>query len=176
MSSKVPQDIRDKIQEKLWKKANELRWSFLSDQDRAAWYENWAKEESVGGVLAHFMDPRRVRVYIKDSLLKPYQNSQLEEKYDAVLGALGLGSNTQIRRTFDKPQGRMLLDGRIISWGNARDWKGVVLATFERAFKTGERPYAVALLQNNRPTPAGVREMAETAATRLGIERIEWID
>ena len=35
-------------------------------------YEQWTKDESIGGVLSNYVDTRRVRVYIKDTLLKDY--------------------------------------------------------------------------------------------------------
>ena len=67
MTYKVPLDIRDKMREQLWAKADGLVWTKLSDVERASWYENWAKDKEIGGVLSHFMDPRLVRVYIKYS-------------------------------------------------------------------------------------------------------------
>lgn len=176
MSRKVPQDIRDQVQAKLWSKANEIGWSSLADADRAVWYGRWVKDESIGGVLAYFVDPRRVRVYLKDSLLKPYQSTRLEEKSGAVLRALDLAVDSLCRKAYDKPQGRMLMDGRVFSWGNSRDWKGIVFATFERAYKSGTTPFGVALLQNGKPTSAGARGMIKTAANRLGIEQVVWLD
>lgn len=77
MNMAVAKDVRDNIRKKIWDTADELGWPGLSDIDRATWYENWSKDKDIGGVLAHFMDARKVRVYIKDSLLKPYMRTRL---------------------------------------------------------------------------------------------------
>ena len=73
----MPEEIRDQIRDHLWGLADKIGWSDLQDVERARYYELWTKDSSIGGKLAHFMDPRKVRVYIKDSLLKPYERGRL---------------------------------------------------------------------------------------------------
>jgi hypothetical protein len=58
----MPETIRDAIRDKLWKLADDMGWSFLADSERSRYYEQWTKDESIGGQLGHFMDPRKVRV------------------------------------------------------------------------------------------------------------------
>ena len=53
----IPEAIKDGIRDRLWEKAEELGWSSLSDSERARYYELWTRDETVGGQLAHFMDP-----------------------------------------------------------------------------------------------------------------------
>jgi hypothetical protein len=177
VSAKVPQDIRDKVKATLWAKADQLGWDKMSDLDRAAWYENWAKDKDVGGVLSHFMDPRRVRVYIKDSLLKPYSTGRLEACLDIVLGALRLPPDVDFKALYDKPHGRMLLDGRVFCWGKSRDWKMVLMSVFERAYRTsGGSQYAAVFFETGQSTNEGMREMIKAVATRLGLADVIWID
>jgi hypothetical protein len=178
MSIAVPKEIREKIQEKIWDKADELDWSRLSDLDRAIWYENWSKDNDIGGVLAHFMDPRKVRVYIKDSLLKPYLRTQLGSSADKVLLSTGLSENgAVVRAEFDKPHGRLMSDGKIICWGNSRDWKAVVISVFERARRIeAAEPYAAVLIESGRSMNSDLKEVVIDVGRRLGLEQVVWID
>jgi hypothetical protein len=177
MTQKIPLDVRDQMRAKLWLTADELGWSKLGDAARAAWYENWAKDKEIGGVLSHFMDPRLVRVYIKDSLLKPYIRQRLENNLSAVIAVLGLAGDVQFKRAYVKPHGRMLLDKRIVCWGNSRDWKSILFAVYERTYGTSEpKPYAALLFETGTSVSEGTRAMIKEASDRLGIERLLWVD
>ena len=80
----IPETIRDDIRARLWAAADSLRWSTLPDAVRAKHYEFWTRDPAIGGRLGHFMDPRKVRVYIKDSLIKPYERSRLSRHPDLL--------------------------------------------------------------------------------------------
>lgn len=178
MSGNVPKEVKERIQVLIWSKADELAWPRLSDLEHARWYENWAKDSEIGGVLAHFMDPRRVRVYIKDSLLKPYQRNRLHEGWERVSSALDLGpaSPTTADR-FAKPHGRILIDGRVVCWGNSRDWKTILFSVFERAYRSSSRSaYAAVFIETGRTNEDSLREMVRDASDRLGIARAIWLD
>ena len=85
MSAALPTDIRDRIRQKIWAKADELDWPRISDLERTAWYENWTKDKDVGGVLSHFMDARKVRVYIKVTCPDSSDHELLERSGFVVL-------------------------------------------------------------------------------------------
>lgn len=178
MSTAVPKEIRDRIRQRIWDKADELGWSMLSDLDRTIWYENWSKDKDVGGALAHFMDPRKVRVYIKDSLLKPYLRGRLEDGAETALLAAGLGVGAAaIKGSYGKPHGRLLIDGKVVCWGNSRDWKSIVISVFERAYRLESgMPYAAVLIETGRTTNEGVREMIRDIGAKLQLTHVVWID
>lgn len=177
MSIAVPKEIRDGIQQKIWDKADDLNWSRLSDVDRTMWYENWSREKDVGGVLAHFMDARKVRVYIKDSLLKPYLRNQLEDDAERVLVAVGFRQNAVFEKTYNKPHGRLLTDNEVVCWGNSRDWKLIIISVFERAhYLVSGVPYAAVLIEGGRTTSADTRRMITDIGKRLGLQHVTWID
>ncbi|MGC8209875.1 hypothetical protein [Ralstonia solanacearum] len=178
MSMVVPKVIRDQIRQRIWDKADELDWARLSDFDRATWYENWSRDKDVGGALAHFMDPRKVRVYIKDSLLKPYLRNRLEDGEEQALVAAGLSLDAlTVKKTYNKPHGRLLVDGKVVCWGNSRDWKSVVISVFERAYglEIGV-PYAAVLIETGKTTNDGVREMIKDVGAKLQLGRVVWIE
>lgn len=178
MSAALPTDIRDRIRQKIWAKADELDWPRISDLDRATWYENWSKDKDVGGVLSHFMDTRKVRVYIKDSLLKPYLRSRLQDGWDKVLLAIGMDEREgAFKKSYDKPHGRQLLDGKVICWGNSRDWKLILISVFERAYQSNSAtPYAAVLVETGKTMNEGIREMILVAGRRLGLSQLVWLE
>jgi len=116
----------------------------LNDAERARRYEQWSRDPEIGGALAHYMDARKVRVYIKDSLLKPYERARLSGTEHEILGRLGIPADSEVSRRYIKPHGIEFADGKVVCWGNSRDWKHVLMAMFERAaFTPGwkmERP------------------------------------
>lgn len=173
----MPEDIRNAIRDKLWKAADDLGWSFLGDAERSRYYELWTKDQSVGGQLAHFMDPRKVRVYIKDSLLKPYQRARLLESESRIWRLLEIPSSTEVAESFIKPHGRRLSDGRVICWGKSRDWKLVLMATFERGHsRQDSTPHGAVLLETGQTSEKRRRTLVRDAAIRLGIARLAWIE
>lgn len=174
---KIPDDVRDRLSKLVWSRADELGWSGLSDIERARRYEQWTREPEIGGVLAHYIDARKVRVYIKDSLLKPYVRERLSGSEREILDRLGIPLNNAISVRYIKPHGIAFADGKIVSWGNSRDWKLIIMAIFERAaLRIDSSPYGAVLIENGRTEDAVSRKIVSDAAARLGIERMEWID
>src|SRR5262245_42944328 len=169
---RIPDDVRDRLRDVLWSKADNLGWSALSDSERARKYEHWTRDPEIGGTLAHYMDARKVRVYIKDSLLKPYERVRLSSTEHQILGCLGLTAETEVEERYIKPHGIRFVGGKIVSWGNSRDWKLVLMAMFERAaLRPMSSPFGVVLLENGKTRDAGTRKLVREAASRLGIER-----
>jgi hypothetical protein len=172
----LPEDIRDQIRDRLWVVAREIGWSELTDVERARYYEAWTRDPMIGGRLGHYMDPRKVRVYIKDSLLKPYERKRLLLTGDEVLQRLSIPATCNSVESFIKPHGRRLSDGRVICWGKSRDWKLILMAVFERAEQSaGARPFAAVLLESGKTLDESARLMIKEAARRLLIERLDWI-
>ena len=114
---KLPDDVRDRIRDMLWERANDLGWSGLSDVERSRYYEQWTREKSIGGTLGHYMDPRKVRVYIKDSLLKPYERARVSGTEQDILAALDVDPKREVVHRYIKPHGLRFIDGQIIAWG-----------------------------------------------------------
>lgn len=173
----LPEEVRDDIRDRLWALADDLGWSGLGDGERAAYYEKWTKDATIGGRLGHFMDPRKVRVYIKDSLLKPYERRRLSLTEEDVWAAFGVTPSPVAKESFIKPHGRRLVDDQIVCWGKSRDWKHVLMAAFERM----ERPpkavsASVALLESGKVMSAADRRLVELAASRLGVSQVKWIE
>ena len=173
----IPDAIRDDMKARLWAAADSLRWSTLPDTDRAKHYEIWTRDPAIGGRLGHFMDPRRVRVYIKDSLIKPYEFSRLSLLESDVWRLLSFPAPGRPAEHYIKPHGRRLRDGKIVCWGNSRDWKLILMAVFERAYaRPGSEAFGAVLLESGRTSEEHRRRLVQEAASRLGIRKLAWRD
>jgi hypothetical protein len=176
-ATRIPDNVRDRLRDLLWERAEEIGWSELNDGEKARLYEQWTRDANIGGELGHYMDPRKVRVYIKDSLLKPYERARLSGTEQQILERLAVEADSEVDERYIKPHGIRFSDGRIISWGNSRDWKSVVMAMYERAAQSpGSSSFGMVLLENGKTATQDARRIVREAARRLGIERLEWID
>ena len=172
----IPETIRDDIRARLWAAADDLRWSTLPDAERAKHYELWTRDPEIGGRLGHFMDPRKVRVYIKDSLVKPYERSRLSLRESDVWSQLSFPDPEPPVERYIKPHGQRLPDGKIVCWGNSRDWKLILMAVFERAHARPEsEAFGAVLLETGRTSEEHQRRLVREAASRLGIQELAWL-
>ena len=174
---KVPDRAHRRIQRMLWSAADELNWPTLSDPQKSALYEGWVRDEQVGGVLSRYINPGNVRVYIKDTIMKPYGRERIKN-FPAIVKLLGLPDDPSVVETYMKPHGRRLTDGKVICWGLSRDWKAILFSVFERAYvaSSGVPFAAVIMFPTGKCQQPDYRQMIETAAGKLGITRLEWYD
>ena len=173
----VPEDVRNELRTKLWGLADDLGWIRLSPSDKSNHYEAWTRQSDVGGLLGRYIDSGKVRVYIKDTLLKGYAQDRLAGS-ERPLRVADIEAGAEVVEEYKKPHGRRLTDGRIICWGRAEDWKTVLMALHERSFliRNAKRSAAVLMLADGRFCDAEVRAMVQDAACKLAIERLIWLD
>lgn len=173
----VPTTMRNMLKQRLWERADEIRWTMLSPTDKSRHYEAWTRDPDIGGQLFRYMDLGKVRLYIKDSLLKDYTRSRLARP-DRPFRVLAIHPPVDVKKAYTKPHGRLLADGRLICWGQADDWKTILMALHERAFGSCDvRPYAaVFLFSTGRYHESSTRELVHDASIKLGIEKLVWLD
>jgi hypothetical protein len=164
-------DIRDEVSIRLWRLADELSWFALPAASKSRHYD-----PTIGGRLARFLDPGQIRLYIKDAVMKRYARER-RGRPSAILAALSLSDAVIPVRTFIKPHGWQLADGRVLCWGRANTWKLVLMAVHERSFGSSIcSPYGAALTQSARHFGhQGPRAVVEAAASKLGIARVAWL-
>jgi hypothetical protein len=174
---KIPEHVRAQVRELLWERAAAVGWSALADIERSRFYEQWTRDIAVGGVLAHYMDARRVRVYLKDSLMKPYERARLLGTERKILVFLMGAEAPSVVERYIKPNGVRFEDGRIVCWGRSRDWKLVLMALYERAASSFSRhAFGLVLLENGSTADEGTRHLVRDASARLGVERVVWLE
>lgn len=173
----VPEAVRIELRDILWTAADRINWLSLSPTIKSRQYEQWTSDPAVGGVLARFMDRGQIRVYIKDTLLKDYARQRFGDE-SAPRRALGISPEAEVAQLYVKPHGRRLVDGRVICWGRADEWKSILMALHERTFGDADlRPHGVVLLRAlDRYHEPHARAVVEDAAAKLCIQRVIWID
>lgn len=173
----IPASVRYSVRERVWTLADAAGWATLPDSVRSRKYEEWTRDPKIGGLLGNYVDPKQVRVYLKDSVIKPYTIARGGDQ-TRPFRALRLPDDTITAEGYMKPHGRRLEDGRVVCWGQARDWKGVVLAVWERAHdQPGATPYAAVLTAaTGQWAMDQLRAKAKELANRLGIGQLVWLD
>ena len=167
----LPTKIRLMVREEVWRLADEADWLTLPDAARTRKYEEWTSRSGDRG------RPRSVRGReagscgtLKDSVIKPYTIARGSDP-SRPFRVLGLAEGVSVAASYTKPHGRCLGDGRVVCWGQARDWKGVLLAAWERAYEQrGARPYGVVLTSaGGQWASEGLRARGEELRRRLGV-------
>ncbi len=73
----IPEIVKKNLKVKLFGYADTLGWLHLSTAEKKKHYEAWTRDTTIGGVLGRFVEQGKVRVYIKDTLLKDYARIKL---------------------------------------------------------------------------------------------------
>ena len=171
----VPDQVREELRRDLWAQADALGWSDLSAADKTRCYERWTQDPAIGGSLARYMDPPRVRVYLKDAIFKPYSRAKLGD-WTRCARALDVDAAPAVE-TFIKPHGRKLSDGRVICWGPASSWKAILMSLHERTFGREADPFGAVFLRSiGRYREDSSRRMVEDAAVKLSVKRVVWLE
>jgi hypothetical protein len=103
----LPLAVREELQERLYQLASQVDWTNLSASSKAKHYEQWTRSAEIGGVLARFMDRGKIRVYLKDTLLKDYSRKAIADA-SRPMRVLGLPDSSSVSDRFIKPHGLRL--------------------------------------------------------------------
>ena len=173
---KIPDEVFEKIKKRLWTQADRDGWISLSARQKTNFYEHWSTDKEVGMVLGQYMEKAQVRVYLKDTIMKPYNRSRTSDVVP-ILKAAGLAGDELSLKEYVKPHGRLLFGNRVVCWGKAQEWKPILVAVYERAFRTAGKPYAAVLLRSvGKMAQPNERALVQDMAKRLGIEHVLWPD
>ena len=174
---KLPEHIRKEVFEAIWSEADQLGWLKLDSSEKSRLYTQWTEADPIGGRLGAYMDPRQVRVYLKDTVLKSFS---IERMSDPTLArrVLKIADEVSVAEVYTKPHGQRLDDGRIIAWSNASDWKLTLFAVFERSYVNSRTSsFGVVFIPNSGKFRAqSERGLVDDAGRRLGIHQIVWLD
>src|ERR1700733_2055700 len=72
-SYSLPPALEADVVGSLYRQAAELKWTYLTAQDRTRHYQRWTEDPTIGGRLVLFTGkPENVRPWIKDGPMKEY--------------------------------------------------------------------------------------------------------
>lgn len=135
----IPPDVRERLRKYVWEAAEAADWDTLSPTQRADLYARWSADADVGGVISRYM-PGRERVYIKDSLVKPYLLSRRADHGQlAATAAKLIGRRLRVISTATKPTSCLLQDDDsenryLVATAQARAWKAAIAPVLDRSY------------------------------------------
>lgn len=176
-SKTIPETIKSEVVRRLTTAIVDADWDALAGPERTARYLAFTTDPRIGGVLAGYMDASKVRLYIKDTLMKPLARQRLRAQERSVMSVLGIEEEAVIAERYERPYGTRFHDGRIVCWGAAEKWKLILMAMHEREFEAPKSTaFGVALLPPlSRFEGTRIRALVEDAARKLGVMRLEWL-
>jgi hypothetical protein len=172
----LPEEVRKHLLDVVRSRCDAVGFAELSPVDAATRYKTWTDDPEIGGELSRYIPREEVRVYIKDSLVKPYLVSHQEDPIP-ILRAAGRLVGLEVVARRKKPHGVMLSDGTFVVWSNARDWKTSLMALHEARWEHPGRGPLI-LVQTRASGQWGEsshRRVVEDAANKLGIDRVVWL-
>lgn len=166
----LPTPIRNATVKAIYARLDNLRWETLGNSERTAEYNRMVSAPEIGGRLAPYMDPGKIRVWIKDGPAKEYRRAlegigpfasittrTLGSPGQIVSSALGAGWRVEEGSLAEKPMRCIAVDGhdnrKLVIWGSSDKLSDLVWhAVRERA----ERPDGRPLIVITRPGPTTV--------------------
>jgi len=143
----VPEDVVEKIFRRLFQDADAVGWTNLADKQRSKHYEQWVESPEVGQVLLKYIAQDRVRVWIKDRVMKEYTRARYGVgKYSGFVAQTNLDPSELLSRALGpsweqegdkieiKPFRVAAVSGdrRVrFCWGAGKDFKHLVWAALE---------------------------------------------
>jgi len=168
-------EVKREVERHVHQVADELDWPHLNIEQKKIHYEAWTNDEDIGGRLRQVIDPGKVRVYLKDTIMKRYFRNQRPCLPDFLRSlSVAYGSITQ---TFIKPEALLSSSHDLFTLTVAKEWKVAVMSAYERGFEVKHlRRNVVFVLEHTsgRFVDQSYKDLINTAGAKLGVE-IRWV-
>ncbi len=168
-------DTKNTVTQKVRKLADQHDWSRLSIDAKTKLYEEWTNDPEIGGALARVMEANRVRVYLKDTVIRNYARAQRPELLK-LLNALSI-SCEDVSKNYSRPTGVLCDTSSLYTLTMAKEWKIALMSAFERANEEGGVTQNKLFIREHnvgRFVDASYRALIEGAGRRLDID-IVWL-
>lgn len=167
-------EVRRTVARRVHEIANASDWAHLNITERKAFYEKWTADNNIGGMLRQIMPASRIRVYLKDTIIRDYTRA-LRPSLEGMLKNKNIDCGAT--KQFNKPKAILCDKKALYTLAAALEWKGALLSAFERAHEARALEInKVFFIQHSRDrfVDSSYRAMIEDAARKLGIS-IEWV-
>ncbi|MEU5691384.1 hypothetical protein [Actinosynnema sp. NPDC020468] len=171
-------ETKRKIVAELFRRASEVGWRNLSDQEHSRLYNKWVDEDGIGGLLrSESMSANQVRTWLKDSVMKEYSRAMygvglfkdlVPDPALAVDHLVKRALGDEWRNLSTKPAIKPLRvvvgsqDGEHanFTWGAQRDLKHLVWAALNATARMGKEKWVLCLVESfEAPTPADQKQL-----------------
>ncbi len=168
-------EIKAAVAQRVYALADALDWMHLNIEQHKQYYEAWTIDPQIGEILSQVMPPGRVRVYIKDTLMKTYMENH-RPVLKSLLTSMSISYN-KVTKEFEKPQA-LLCDGtRMYTLTKAREWKTTLMTAFERGCevrKLEKNTVFITEYTAGRFVDKEYQDLINAAADRLSIA-VHWL-
>lgn len=179
--SAIPKQVRDDVLKAIYKRLDDQQWESLGNSERTEEYARMVSDPDIGGRLGNYMDPGRIRVWIKDGPAKEYRRSlegigpyatlttrTLGSPERIITAALGEGWRIGDDGISEKPMRCIAIgpsgETRYVIWGALDKLSDLVWhAVRERA----ERPKNTPMIVITRPSTATISPSEWGLAQRI---------
>lgn len=188
--ARVPDEVRGEIARRVYRQAARLDWPTMAQEEKGRWYDRWANDPEIGGLLFGYVTPDRIRLWLKDGPLKAYTQATAGvgpyAKYapqvgtspaNAVRAALGPGWSPDEGTVEVKPLRVVAIrdtDGirhRVV-YGPAQNFKDLLWAALVDSDDDGH-PVTILVLENAGAVPTAEREVHKSLASRCHVN-VTW--
>lgn len=180
----VPSDIEEMVVRRMYRA---LATRAADGKTRNAPYDAWIVDPEIGGRLAEFMPPQKVRLWMKDGPVKeyararegltrfaPYVSHPQEPIQEVITRALGPAWSVDPETMESKPlhiaayaPGQPPL---VVAWGPPNSFKEVVWCAIQSQAMGDKRTWILLVTTTpNHPLPPAKREELERIAQRCGL-------
>lgn len=175
------QAIKQVVSARVHAIADQVGWSHLTIEERRKHYEAWTNDENIGGLLGQVIDPNRVRVWLKDTVIKNYMKGK-RPGVPTFLSRTGVPCGS-ILRTYIKPDAvlcehaDLFVRGNLFTLSVAKEWRVALMSAYERAVEITRIDRNIVFViehTSGRYTDQSYRDMISGAGAKLGVEVI-WV-
>lgn len=184
----LPTPIRTAALQAVYARLDELRWETLGNSERTAEYNRMVSDPGIGGRLAPYMDPGKIRVWIKDGPAKEYRRAlegigpfasfttrTLGSPDQVVASALGEGWRIEEDSLAEKPMRCIAVDSsgnrKFVIWGALDNLSGLVWhAVRERADRPDSRPLIVVTRPSTTNLSVAEWDLAQRICEVIGVD------
>jgi len=171
----LPGNPRQDIIKRVRELADKADWYHLKIHERSALYAQWVNDPTIGGELAKTEGAERVRIFLKDTVIKQYMREK-RPKLRYLLKQMSLDCR-YVTREFEKPVALLCDSKRLYTLALAKEWRVAILSAYERAHGvTGLVENLVFFTDHDvdRYTDRSYKALIESAAEKLDV-KVHWI-
>lgn len=168
-------DIKDTVTHRVHEIADEVDWAHLAIPQRQKYYETWTADPEIGGMLRQVMEQTRVRVYLKDTVMKTYSRNK-RPVLQALLTSMSIPCAC-ITKEFIKPQAVLCEGTSLYTLVAAKEWKIAIMSAFERGCEVKKLNKNIVFIiehTTGRFVDKEYRDLIDSAATRLDVQ-VHWL-
>ncbi len=168
-------DIKEEVSQRVYDIADEVDWAHLTIPQRQKYYEAWTTDPEIGGKLSQVMDQTRIRVYLKDTVMKNYSRDK-RPKLQSLITSMSLPC-VRVTQEFIKPQAVLCDGNKLYTVAAAKEWKIALLSAFERGCEVRNlRENVVFFIEHTtgRFVDREYRDLIDSAAKRLEV-KVFWL-